>query len=406
MMLVLWIFRSGNVPYAAGAMLLTAGGLIAGLKLGILTAGFVSSGLWILIPALYFGFALQKTGLGKRIAFQVLKSFKPSFATMILAWFIIGIIISILTPSITLRVAIIMPIALSCIEACKLEDRSRGAALISLVAWAIAVLPGTGWLTCSLWGPVFVGYFSKELSEFTTWNSWFQIMALPWMMTTIIFTIAVYILLKSKEDISISRDTFEVAYKYLGKITREEIITGIILVASFLLFSTEPIHHIPTASTAMSAFFCLMMFRIISFQEICTGVSWDVIIFFGIAFSLPSIIGNARVAEWMSTLIEPTIFAIAANPLILIIGFTFLLWVIRLVDLPWGLTTLALTVPLLIPLYDNYGIHPVVIATLFTAAGNCFFMCYQQPFLMLGEAVSQGRGWSPNHVSIAGLAYA
>jgi len=405
-MLGLWIFRPNNVPYTTGAMVLTAGGMIAGVQLGILTSGFVSSGLWILIPALYFGFALAKTGLGKRIAYMVLKIFKPSYASMILAWFIIGIILSILTPSITVRVAIVMPIAISCIEACKLEDRSRGAALICLVAWAMAVLPGTGWLTGSLWGPIFVGFFPKELSDLTNWGSYFQIMALPWLLTTVFFTVAVYFLLKPKESMAISKETFEEAYEKLGKISKNEIIVGVILIGSFLLFATESIHKIPTAATAMAAFFCMLLFSIISFQEIGTGVSWDIIIFFGLAFSLPKIFGTAMVAKWMSTLIGPVIFGMAGNALVFIIGFTVLLFIIRLVDVPWGLTTLALTVPLLVPLYNNYGIHPVVVAVAFAAAGNCFFMSYHQPFLMLGEAVSQGRGWAPKHVSIAGLAYA
>lgn len=402
----LWIFRPGNVPYAAGGMLIFAGGSIAGLKLGILTSGFVTSGLWILIPALYFGYALQKTGLGKRIAYLVLKSFKPRFATMVLAWFIIGIILSLLTPSVTVRVAIVMPIALGCVEACKLEDRSRGAALICLTAFAMAILPGTGWLTGALWGPIFMGFLPKELSELATWNSWFQIMALPWMLATIIFTIVVYFLLKPKEDISLSQDTFKAAYKNLGKITREEIITLIILVATFLLFSTESIHHISTAATAMSAFFGLMIFGIISFQEISTGISWDVIIFNGIAFSLPPIFGNAQVAKWMSTLLEPTLFAIAGNSLLFIIGFIIILWIIRFVDVAWGLTTLALIVPLFIPLYRDFGIHPIVVFCAYVAAGDCFFLTYQQPWVLVGAAASQGRGWAPKHFSIAGLAYA
>lgn len=73
--LAFWIFRPPTLPYFAGGAILMAGGLLVKLPLNVVTAGYVSPALWVLIPALYFGFALAKTGLGKRICYGVLKSF-------------------------------------------------------------------------------------------------------------------------------------------------------------------------------------------------------------------------------------------------------------------------------------------------------------------------------------------
>lgn len=74
-------------------------------------------------------------------------------------------------------------------------------------------------------------------------------------------------------------------------------------------------------------------------------------------------------------------------------GLTLVLWLIRFVDVPWGFSSAVLTATLLIPLYKQFGIHPVVGIMLFTAAGNCFFLAYQQPFLIIAESIGQGRGW-------------
>jgi len=117
----LWIFRDSGLAYFAGGAVLL-GGLAFGLPLVTVTAGFTSSALWVLIPALFFGFALAKTGLGKRIAFLMLKSFKPSYPSIILSWCLIGLILSAMTPSITVRIAIVMPIATNLVEAYKLPD--------------------------------------------------------------------------------------------------------------------------------------------------------------------------------------------------------------------------------------------------------------------------------------------
>ena len=111
--LALWVFKTDSVPYIAGGALFLAGCLIFKLPLTAITVGYTSSAIWVLIPALFFGFALLKTGLGKRIAYFVLKTFEPNYLTICVSWFIIGLILSALTPSITVRLSIVMPIAMS-----------------------------------------------------------------------------------------------------------------------------------------------------------------------------------------------------------------------------------------------------------------------------------------------------
>ena len=79
--LALWIFKTDSIPYIAGGVLFLAGCLIFKLPLAAITIGYTSSAIWVLIPALFFGFALLKSGLGKRIAHFVLKSFEPNYRT-------------------------------------------------------------------------------------------------------------------------------------------------------------------------------------------------------------------------------------------------------------------------------------------------------------------------------------
>lgn len=401
----LWIFRPGDVPYTAGGLVILATGLISGLKYNVVASGFVSSALWILIPALYFGFVLQKTGLGKRIAYLVLKFFKPSWFSITISWFIIGIILSALTPSITVRISIVMPIALSIVEACRLDFRSQGSALITLMAATIALLPGNGWLTGSLWGPIMLGFLPAELKPLATFNEWFKIMALPWFMITIFFIILIYLILKPNDKIKIPRDAFKKQYESLGQITRQEIITALVLLGTLVLFATERLHGIPSAATAIIAFCLLIMFKIITVSEISTGVSWDIIIFFGITISLSSTFVAARISDWIGPILEPYVLPLAPNHMTFLIVITFALWVIRLVDVSWGFSTIAITVNLLIPLFNQYGIHPLVPTMAYLIAGNCFFLMYQQPHLLVADGIIQCKGWSIKHISIAGLVY-
>lgn len=401
-----WIVRPANIPYFAGAAFMMAAGIIVGLPLKVVGSGFLNSAVWTLIPALYFGHALQKTGLGKRIAYLVLKSFKPGYHTIMISWLIIGLVLSALTPSITVRLSIMMPIAISIAEICGLADRSRGCALICMLAWATAVLPGTGWLTGSLWGPFMMGFIPPELKHLATFDMWFKVMAVPWFLVTGLFVAAVYLILKPKEPLNVSSETFKRTYDALGRITRQEIITGLVLVCALILFTTEKYHRMPTAASALLVFTALISFQVITAGDIGTGINWDVITFFGVAVSLPAIFSQAHITQWMRPLVEPSILSFAASPVLFLVAATIGFWCIRFIDVPWGFSTIALTSSLMVPLYYSFGLHPVLVSVAVIAGGNSFFLAYQQPFVMIGDAMMQGKGWSGGHVSLAGALYA
>ncbi len=401
----LWIFKPGGLPFMAGCALIIGGCLIAGLKFNIVASGFISGSFWILIPALYFGFALQKTGLGKRIAYLVLKSFEPGWLTMALSWFIIGLVLSAFTPSITVRLAIVMPIAMGVIEACKQRYNSKGAAFIGLIAFAMCLLPGTGWLTGSLSGPIIVGFLPAELKPLAGFNSWFQILALPWFIVTVVYVGLVYALMRPKEPIGIPRDTFRKEYTALGPISRKEIIAAAILIATLIMFTTEKIHGVPAAGAALIALVLLFLFRIIEPQEVGTGVSWDVIVFFGTAVSLSTISGDAKISAWIAPILQPTLLSLAHNPLVFMLVATFGILAIRFVDVPWGFTTIAVTSVVLIPIFHQFGIHPLVVSFAYLAGINLFLLGYQQPWILMAEGIIQGRGWAARHVLTAGICY-
>ena len=103
---------------------------------------------------------MQKTGLARRVAYRILLLFPPSFAGITLAFMLIGFVLTLGVPSMTVRTAVMVPIALALVQAIKLPLPSRGAALILLGAFEMAVLPGCAVLTGSLWGPFISGHCS------------------------------------------------------------------------------------------------------------------------------------------------------------------------------------------------------------------------------------------------------
>ena len=404
--LCFWVFRPATFPYFVGGAIILTGALLLKLPFDVVFKGYTSPAVWVLIPALFYGFALMKTGLGKRIAYTVLKTFQPSYMGLTISWFIIGLLLSALTPSITVRIAIVMPIAISLVEACKLPDNSRGAAFICFVAFATALLPGIGWQTGSLWGIFMMGFYPPEIRAIVTPGVWFEYMAFPWFLITVLFLGLLYVAFKPAEPLQLSREAFKEQYAALGKITRDEIVCAVILTGALILFSTDKWTGIRTPEAALMGFIALMLFGIIKISDIGTGVNWDIINFFGVVVGLSAMFGSAGVSAWAKPIIEPRVLSLAGSPLVFLLVLTLVLWAIRFIDIPWGFTTFAILSPVFIPLFQKFGLNPVMVSIAFIAAGNSFFLAYQQPFIMLGDTLTKSRGWTGSQVSIAGLLYA
>jgi di/tricarboxylate transporter len=90
----LWIFKPFNLPFSVSGGLFMAALLAFGVPAGNVFSGFSGTAVWSLIPALFFGFALAKTGLGKRIAYFGMKSINVSYPGLLMMWTVIGIVLS------------------------------------------------------------------------------------------------------------------------------------------------------------------------------------------------------------------------------------------------------------------------------------------------------------------------
>lgn len=251
-----------------------------------------------------------------------------------------------------------------------------------------------------------MGFYPPEIKSVVTFDSWLAYMAFPWFLITILFLVLVFLALKPKEPLEVSSHTFKKQYEELGKMSSQELLVAVILTSTLILFTTEKWHGISTPAVALLSFMALMLSGIITFQDITTGVNWDIINFFGVVIGLSAIFMNTGISAWLRPVIEPAIVSYASQPIVFLLVITVGFWIIRFVDVPWGFSTIAIAAPVFIPLYKDFGLHPALVSVAVIAAGNSFFLPYQQPFIMMGDAMSKSRGWNSSHVSIAGVMYA
>src|SRR5580765_3748813 len=141
---VLWVFHVINPGFVS--ILMMALMLLAGVKPLSVFSGFSSGGFWVLVCVLFYGFAMQQTGLAQRMSYYVLALFPGTFTGVTSAFLVIGAVLALGIPSMTVRTAIMVPIAWALVKSLDLKPRSQGSALIMLTTVEMAVVPGVGLL--------------------------------------------------------------------------------------------------------------------------------------------------------------------------------------------------------------------------------------------------------------------
>ena len=401
----LWIFKPFNIPFSLSGLFFMASLLIIGLPANEVLSGFSNSSLWTLIPALFYGFALAKSGLGKRIAYFGMKSINATYPKLLIMWMIIGVVLSILTPSSTVRVVITIPIALQCVQICKIPKKSKGRSLVLITAWAMAIIPGGGWYTGSLAGPMISGIQSSVSGlvpiDFT---SWLKVCLLPISLISIMTVIVGYFILRPSEKLNVSKEVFQNEYIKLGNISKYEGITALVLVISFIMFTTSKMHGLPDAAICLMGVFILGISGVITVDDIGVGISWDLVIFLGTAMGLGSVFNITGLSNWLSDILINIISPITGSPWIFVPVILICLFVWRLVDIS-GFPTMVVITAVSPEIFARYNINPLVWVPLMIIAMNSFLLSYQNMFILMSEASMKDEGWDRKHLIKYGFVY-
>jgi len=406
--LCIWIFKPFNLTYAVGGLFIALVGLLIGLEPTVVFAGFTQTALWTLVPAFFFGYTLQKTGLGRRIAMAIIKWCRPNYSALIFAWIPIGVVLSILTPATTVRVAIVVPVAVQCCELFGLKKGSRGNSLILLTAFAMALVPGSGWLTGVIWGPFIQGQVDAAgMVGLVTFNSWLSVLLLPVAISTVLLVVLGLVLLKPEEKLS-AEAFLAVKNQPMEKMSRHEIIASVILIAVFVASLTVNFHGLSTAEVCIIAMLLFFLFGVLETKDFNCAANWNLVIFIAMALGLGSIFAATGISGWLSGIVVPTLAPIAANPWLFVFVVMIFMFVWSMIDVAMFIPTIAIMVPILPDIQAAYGINPLIWIAMFILAGNAFFLAYQNMWAIMSRSIAaeKGRAWKSKHMSLYGLLYA
>ena len=381
---ILWMFSV--LDNASTALLMLALMMLAGVKPEHALGVFASSAFWILLVVLFYGFAMESTGLAKRLSYMILSWFPPTYAGVLGAFFVIGLILSLGIPSMTVRTAILVPIAWALVQTLGLKPRSRGSALIMLSTVEMAVIPGCATLYGSLWGPVIVRLFNTQGYELQ-WVPYATALALPTVVWSLLLLLGNWLALRPEKELTVGRDFASSERARMGKMTRHEKITSIVVAVSIVYWVGGNWHHQPPYLVGMLALAVFAASGILKEKDFGTAVSWPLVLFLGGIFALPDIVKENQVADWLTGYIVPAVESVSGNPLVLVMGMTIAMFALKFTDPGgfFGMTVLFLPISSLL---RDSTISPIVLIAAVLFAGHPFWVSYQNIWIAMLEGMT------------------
>jgi anion transporter len=356
-------------------------------------SGFADPAFWTLLAVLYYGFAMRKTGLAERLSYYILTLFPGSYAGILSAFFAIGFVLALGIPSMTVRTAIMAPIAWAMVQTLGLAPRSKGAALIMLTVVEMAVVPGLAFELGSLNGPVVLKMFADKHLPIT-WTGYAQVMTVPTLIMCGLILLLNQLLLRPEAPLRASSDFARTKLAALGSIKRQEMITAIVVAVSIFLWATNgKLHSFPTFAVGMVAMAVFALSGILQDADVATGVSWTLLLFLGGIFGLGNVIVDAKITDWMAGLMLPHVGSLIATPILLLIVVLLAMLALRFLDPTAFIAMPLIFLPLQEPL-AKAGIPPLVLTAPLLLASAPFWMTYMNFWIAMGDSITQKQAFS------------
>lgn len=387
------VFWATDVLNAGITALAVIGLMLAARVPGsVALAGFASSAFWILVSVLFFGYAMDKTGLARRIAYRILLVFPATYAGILFAFLCIGFVLTLGIPSMTVRTAILMPIAWALVQAIGLPLPSRGSALIILSTFEMAVLPGCALLTGALWGPYVAGLFANQGLPLG-WVEYARVMFVPTAVWCVLVLVGNMIALRPEGDLGVTHALVRDELARLGGLSGAERFTALVVAASIVAWASQPWHRIPPEAIGMLALTALFAGGVLTAPEIGTGIPWHLALFVGGMLSVGTVITTYKIGAWLSGFIVPVVAPVAASPLLLVAVLGVCAMAMRFID-PVGFITIAAFFLALVGVSPSWGVSPLVLTGIVLLPLHVFWFNYQNIWIVMTEGITKKRAYT------------
>lgn len=390
--IVFWIFRP--LPEYLSAIIAGAALIIcAKAPAGLVLSGFSSAVWWMVLFAMILGVTINHTGLGKRLAYTLVKKFGRGNLKMMYVTTMANNILAPFTPSNTARGALTCGVVESLCDSLGYKPgENKGDHTLMMGNMFINTTNTFMFLTAMGGNMLCVKIISEMTGRTVTWMDWFIAGFFPGIPLLLLVPYIVYKLFPMAP--MPVEDCTAMACKQLdemGPMSRAEKHTAIIMGITLLLWATQSLHGLSATKTSfVLAALLLPKIGAVNYEEIGPKVPWPALIWLGFAMGMANLINKFGGFKWLvETLLAGNSvmahlsfgsFLAILIPTIIFMHFMFA-----------GMNAMILIVlPITITLAQKFGFDPYVVGLISSMALSvgAFFM----PFNSAPNLIFYGTG--------------
>jgi len=389
--LVFWVFRS--LPDYGVALAFAMIVILSKLDSAqTVMGGFASTTWFMTLGVLGLGAAITGSGLFYRLSLHLVRLFPLSFYWQIIATGFMGVVVMALIPQQTARTVITSQMLVNLSESLGYKTPSKASTGLFTASFLGLGQLGFLFLTGSTTSLIAWGLLPTDVREQFTWGYWFLAALPPTLVVIIIILGSSIMLYRPESQPKISYTMVQTQLDILGKLSHKEWISLAVLCFTVIGWLTAPYHGIDGAWIAIIAFAVLVNTSILDWGMMRKGIDWELLIHMGVTLSIPTLLKESKIDQWLVDMISPVISPFMNSPAWFFIIIALLTYVLKLMFTSF-LAVVTLCVALL-PLSVDVGMSPWIIAMIILIASEVWFFPYQVDWHMLAYSTTDGKGFS------------
>ncbi len=269
-------------------------------------ASFGTTTIWLIVSAFLFARGFLKTGLGRRIAFLLMKGIGDSTLKLGYAFAFSDLIMSPTTPSATARVGgVIYPVARALCTAFQSEPgpsaRRMGTYLMQTVYQCDNICCAM-FLTSMAANPLVASLAQKILHVELTWPKWALATSVPGVLTLLVIP---YIMLKlSPPEVMKTPEAALIAQAELekmGPMSYQEKLISVVFIVCLALWCTGSFTNVDATVVAMLGLSTMVVAQVIEWKDVIEEKgAWDCLIWMGSIIAMADGLNRLGFIPWFA----------------------------------------------------------------------------------------------------------
>ncbi|HEY7219716.1 MAG TPA: SLC13 family permease, partial [Candidatus Binatia bacterium] len=389
--LVFWVFRV--LPDYGVALVFAMVIILSKLESPqTVMGGFASTTWFMTLGVLGLGAAITGSGLFYRLSLHLVRMFPLSYYWQIFATGIMGVVVMALIPQQTARTVITSQMLVNLSESLGYKTPSKASTGLFVASFLGLGQLGFLFLTGSTTSLIAWGLLPDDVRAQFTWGYWFLAALPPTLAVIVVVLLFTIFLYRPETQPKISYTMVQTQLSILGPLSHKEWISLGALLFTVAGWLTAPYHGIDGAWIAIIAFATLVNTGVVDWNMLRKGIDWELLIYMGVTLSIPTLLKQARIDQWLVDVLSPLILPFMSSPVWFFVVIALLTYALKLVFTSF-LAVVTLCVALL-PLSIDVGMSPWIITMIILIASEVWFFPYQVDWHMLAYSTTDGKGFS------------